>query len=199
MFIPKHFIGQGDAFTFIAANSFGQLIGAVDGALSCTHLPLLPSAELPHTEGGCLIGHVARANPQAKWPDGQPVMCVFTGPHGYVSPSWYEQSGVPTWNYEAAHVQGNLRWEDDAEVAQTILSQLTAFYEAAEASPWLPDYPVSMLRGIRAFRIEITGVEFKQKLSQNRSRADREAVIDAVRVRGNAALADAMSQCLPDA
>lgn len=153
---------------------------------------------LPTENGQRLIGHVAHINPQTELPEGHPVLCVFAGPHGYVSPSWYHRPGVPTWNYEAAHVTGRLHWEDDAARAGEIVEQLTAFYEAAEATPWVPTYPPQMLKAIRAFTVVIERVEFKQKLSQNRAVEERKSVIAAVRAQGNEALAVAMESVLPD-
>lgn len=192
MFIPKHFQGHSDGLAFIAANSFGQLMSHSSQGMGCTHLPMLPT-----DNGQRLIGHVARINPQAELPEGHPVLCVFAGPHGYVSPSWYLRPGVPTWNYEAAHVSGHLHWEDDAERAGEIVEQLTAFYEAAEETPWVPSYPPQMLNAIRAFTVVIERVEFKQKLSQNRSVDERKNVINAVRAQGNEPLAAAMEAVLP--
>src|SRR6187455_2668099 len=82
--------------------SFGMLITQENGAPVGTHIPFL----LDRNGGpnGCLIGHMARANEQWKHADGSTVLAVFSGPHTYISPTWYEAANtVPTWNYVAVH------------------------------------------------------------------------------------------------
>jgi transcriptional regulator len=87
--------------------SFAILTSRGEDGLIASHLPLLLDADAgPH---GQLLGHMARANPQWRDVRGQ-VMAVFSGPHAYVSPSWYEEEGtVPTWNYVAVHAYGTFQ------------------------------------------------------------------------------------------
>jgi hypothetical protein len=89
---------------FIQEYNFAVLISMNDGRCSVSHLPLL----LDKTRGqfGTLIGHMARANSQWKELESAEVTCVFNGPHGYISPSWYANSlNVPTWNYAVVHTR----------------------------------------------------------------------------------------------
>ncbi|UTA47196.1 FMN-binding negative transcriptional regulator [Simiduia sp. 21SJ11W-1] len=190
MFIPSHFKGAGDAMAFISRHSFGQLISAIDGKIACTHLPFLAA------EGGLLTGHLARANPQAQLPEGAQITCVFSGAHGYISPSWYTEPGVPTWNYEAVHLQGRLRWVDDEAQATEILVALSRHYEASLPTPWEPVFNERLVKAIRAFHVEVVDVAFKQKLSQNRTLDDRLRVIETLRNRGDIELAEAMAALL---
>src|SRR5262245_58623650 len=93
---------------FIGQNSFGLLVSQVDGLPFATHLPFL--LERTTGEHGTLVGHMARANPQWREASGQTVLTIFSGPHVYVSPTWYEdEQVVPTWNYAAVHVYGRAR------------------------------------------------------------------------------------------
>ncbi|MDH5411764.1 MAG: FMN-binding negative transcriptional regulator, partial [Alphaproteobacteria bacterium] len=98
MYVPKHFAGEDRAAmdAVIRDNPFGLLVGALDGSPYATHLPFL-------LDGDRLLAHFARANPHWKSIDGKTEMlAVFSGPHAYVSPRWYEaQQAVPTWNYAA--------------------------------------------------------------------------------------------------
>src|SRR5262249_55086886 len=107
MYIPAAFqeTDQARLFECIEQNSFGLLISQVDGQPLATPLPfLLDRAAGPH---GTLLGHVAATNPQWRHAEDQAVLAVFSGPHVYVSPSWYEaDNAVPTWNYVAVHVYG---------------------------------------------------------------------------------------------
>src|ERR1700677_1757380 len=102
MYIPTAFAESDPTklHDFIEQHSFGLLVSQVDGQLFASHLPFL----LERTTGshGCLVGHMARANPQWKQITGQNSLVVFSGPHAYISPTWYEsEQVVPTWNYAA--------------------------------------------------------------------------------------------------
>jgi len=193
VYVPAHFevADQAEAIVFIDKNSFGQLVSMHNGSFYSTHLPLLLDKE-----GWRLSGHMARANPQWRDITGQEVLLVFQGPHAYVSPSWYESPGVPTWNYQAAHVYGVVELFDDAErLAQTVAA-LTEKYESAFTSPWQPEYRDAMLGAIIGLDISISRIECKSKLGQNRSYQDRRNVIAQLRADGFTAMADAMEQSL---
>jgi transcriptional regulator len=182
MYIPAAF-QQSDRqalFDFIEANSFGLLVSQVEGEPFASHLPFL----LDRSSGpnGALIGHLAAANPQWRHADGQNVLAVFSGPHAYVSPSWYEtENVVPTWNYTAVHVYGTFRvTRDDAELAK-ILEAFVAFYESGLPRPWTfdtrTDFARKMMKAVAGFRIEISRIEGKWKLNQNRPQEQRERVV----------------------
>lgn len=126
MYIPTAFeqTDQNKLHEFIEANSFGLLVSTHVGEPFATHLPFLLQRDSgPH---GCLFGHVARANPQWRDLDGQSVLAIFTGPHAYVSPTWYESEDVvPTWNYVAVHAYGTCRVEHDpSELTRIVSSKL---------------------------------------------------------------------------
>lgn len=149
-------------------------------SLHISHVPLMLDRE--RGTRGTLIGHLARANPHSEaLQDGSLATALFHGPHGYVSPTWYQAPGVPTWNYAAVHAHGTVRRIDDAEVKWAIVTRLSAQYETGAATPWNPDANkaqwLKMLDAIVGFEIEITGIEAKFKLSQNRIPQDQENVI----------------------
>jgi transcriptional regulator len=176
----------------IRENSFGTLVTHCGGEMVATHLPLLLEAERgPH---GTIVGHVARANGQWQaFREGAEVLAIFAGPHAYISPSWYAaELSVPTWNYEAIHAYGVPRLIEDAAELRCRLAQMVGTYEAGFREPWslerLPDeFVEKMMRGIVGFEIPITRLEGKRKLSQNRSRADIEGVVAALRGQDDAA------------
>jgi transcriptional regulator len=165
---------------FIDANSFGTLVTCQSGLPRATHLPMRPVTR----DGVCtrLVAHMARANPQ--WQDfaaGSEALAIFTGPHAYVSPAWYVESpAVPTWNYAAVHVYGIPRVIDDHDRIVEMLAEMISHYEAASQRPWdgvIPDeYRDRLIRAIVAFEIEVTRVEGKYKLGQNRGEGDIEGV-----------------------
>jgi transcriptional regulator len=181
MYIPKHF-EETDAARlgrFIAEHGFGLLMSCGDGRPFCSHVPFL-------YEPGRLLCHLARANPQAGQleADGT-VLAVFHGPHAYISPTWYESPGVPTWNYVAVHVYGRASAIREEDQLRALVERMTTHYEANEPKPWKPDFKTSMLSGIVGFEIAVTEIEGKFKLSQNRPQADRANVIGKLCAKRN--------------
>jgi len=172
---------------FIQANAFATLVSRGPDGPWASHLPFVfDEAE----GGGRLRCHMARANEQWRHLEPQPnVLCVFLGPHAYISPSWYAAKiAVPTWNYAAVHVYGTARVEDDAFLRKTIVDT-TAKYESKMPTPWrMPvpeDYIVSMMRAIVGFSVQITRVEAKFKLGLGRSQEDQQGVLAGLEESGH--------------
>lgn len=190
MYIPKHFSNQDLAFAhnLIAENAFGLLmspVGNQEGAPELSHIPMIFIDD--GTKYGCIIGHVAKANPHWKSFDGKtPARAVFSGPHAYISPNWYANEAlVPTWNYAAVHVHGAPQAIHDDVRAEEILRQLIAAFEHDGTGNWsmdqLPDGHLSrQLKGIVAFDMPITHYEIKVKMSQNRGADDVAGVVSAL-------------------
>jgi transcriptional regulator len=168
---------------FIEEHSFGLLVSVHGGVPFATHLPLL--LERDAVPQGSLIGHVARANPQWREIDGQNVLAIFSGPHAYVSPSFYQaENVVPTWNYVAVHVYGRIRVLEDVDSLTEILAKSVKTYEEHRPTPWAlePNTPYfkKMVNAIVGFRIEIERIEGKWKLSQNQPNERQEKVLHAL-------------------
>ena len=195
MYIPKHFevTDRDTVFSFIEANAFGQLVSNVDERFFSTHLPFLVSRDRTK-----LIGHLARENPQHLELEDREVLVTFQGPHGYVSPSWYNGPGVPTWNYQAAHVYGKCTTFQEVEKLGTVVDALAKKYESAFHEPWEPDYNPGMLQSIVGFEVEIRDIQCKYKLSQNRSGEDQTRIIAQLRAAGSSELADTMERITSD-
>jgi transcriptional regulator len=183
-----------DAFTetdpavidaMIVAARLGLLVTHGPDGLRATHLPFLYE---PATR--TLIGHIARANPHSQMAGDGEALVVLSGPDAYVSPRWYRSTAadgrhVPTWNYEAVHLYGRLTWFEDREALRAVVRRLTEAHEAHIVPPWSveeadPGYLERLLGAITGVRLEISRVEAKRKLSQNRSGEDRAAVIAAL-------------------
>ncbi|SRR5579885_1326835 len=160
--------------------SFAILVTQQGGIPIATHLPLL----LDSGRGvyGTLLGHLARANSQWHSFDGeQEALVIFQGPHAYITPSWYEPGpNVPTWNYTAVHAYGKPRIIEDEASLRKILQTSVQTYESGFEQPWTLDLPADLfrakLKGIVGFELEITRLEGKYKLSQNRSLHEQERV-----------------------
>ena len=182
MYLPSHFeeTDRDVLYGVIRGNNFGLLITTVDGAPFVTHLPFL-------VEGDRLVAHMARANPQWRsFEREEPALCVFQGPHAYVSPRWYAGTRlVPTWNYVAVHVYGHPRIVSDPDAVRDQQARLVAAHEARAATPWTMDglpesHLTGQLRAIVTFEVPITRIEGKFKLNQNRTAEDRAGVIAAL-------------------
>jgi transcriptional regulator len=161
-------------------HSFALLISAESG-LEASHLPLLLDRQAGRY--GTLIGHMARANPQWQAASGREVLVIFSGPHAYISPSWYEAPHtVPTWNYIAVHAYGRLERVEEEADSIALLKQTVAAYEAGQPQPWLlpesPEFVAKLAAQIVAFRIPIERLEGKWKLNQNRPIEQQARVIE---------------------
>lgn len=158
-------------YDFIRNNGFGILFSHQGPGPTATHLPFV----LVEEQGGhdMIIGHMARANDQWKYADGQEVLIVFHGPHAYVSPTWYrEEDVVPTWNYAVVHLYGTFEAVQDRTETVDIVSRIVDYYESFEPRAWTTDfdspYNRKMIRGVTAFKVKISRVEGKWKMGQNR-------------------------------
>ncbi len=172
MYIPQHYQNEqlDEVRDFLRKNAFGILVNQHDGRPWATHIPL----ELE--EGGdgndYLVGHMAKANPQWKsFGEARQVLCIFNGPHSYVSSSWYREEEVPTWDYIAVHVYGTLSLLD-ADALYDALDRLVAKYERGSASPIvlseLSRKTLRQMRGVVGFKIRIDEIQAAYKLSQGR-------------------------------
>ncbi|MEI5909646.1 FMN-binding negative transcriptional regulator [Bacillus spongiae] len=179
MYIPKYFqINDQEMMVEIIENySFATLFSQHNREPYATHLPLLLNKE-----ENSLIGHFARSNPQWKEMDNQQVLVTFHGPHCYISPSWYEtDEAVPTWNYMSIHVYGKMEMIQDEKTIYNSFNHLVNKYEHPNSSYNLnkveSSYIEGLSKGIVAFKINITKMEGKAKLSQNHSVERQELVI----------------------
>jgi len=184
MYILKLFeVSETVGREIMLAHSWALLVTTgAEGVPFASHLALLWQDDgSPH---GHLIGHMARANDHWKLFERAPEsMAMFWGPHAYVSPTWYAPGPkVPTWNYVTVHAYGRPEIIDDTKGVLDVLAKLASVYEGTGPEAWTLDrLPAGnaevQIRGIVAFRIPITRIEPKAKLSQNRDLEDRHRVI----------------------
>lgn len=187
MYIPPKYkqTNMNEVREFLHQNAFGILVGTVSGRHWGTHIPLVLREE---PEGTYFFeAHMARANPQ--WKDlreGEEVLCIFQGPHAYISSSWYHDEEVPTWDYIAVHVYGKLTFQEETEVLHS-LERLMEKYEAGSRQPVcmtdLSEATLSQVRGVVGFRIDITEIHAAYKLSQGRPE-DHDQIIQELKSRG---------------
>lgn len=130
----------------------------------------------------CFWGHLARANPHYDcFAKQSKVLLLFQGPHAYVSPTWYDSPGVPTWNYVSVEVEGDVELIGDPEQQSQILEKQLAQFDPELQSNLLAGLPEArkdkMFEMICGFRIDIEQIQAKYKLSQNRPQQDRQSII----------------------
>jgi transcriptional regulator len=208
MYLPAHFAETrlDELHRIVRAHPLGMLVTHSARGLDADHIPF----ELDATRGefGTLTAHVARANPLwTQIPDGTPVMVVFRGVQGYVSPNWYPSKHethqqVPTWNYEVVHAHGVLRIVEDEKFLRGVLGRLTRKHESTEPKPWKMadaprEYMERMLTMIGGIEVEVLRFEGKRKLSQNREARDVDGVVQALQARGDEDLSAAVTAARP--
>ena len=212
MFIPSEFAEQRDSVinAILAQYPLATLVTQSDQGLAANHIPILPDGDLhygdDHICGGRLIGHIARRNQLVDiCQEESAVLVIFQAADGYISPNWYPTKAehhkhVPTWNYQAIHFHGTIRFIHDAKGKGAIVGKLTKFFEdktngkqgwkMAQAPR---DYLAKQIDNITGFEIDLTGYFAKSKLSQNRDKVDFDNVVTNLNQAGNHDLARAMS------
>ena len=175
-----------EVIEFMKANPFAMLCGINEkGFPVASHLPLL----LEERDGRLFLeGHSMKKQGHTDaWYRNPNVLAIFSGPHSYVSASWYtNQQVASTWNYQAVHASGQLRMLDE-EALHAVLTRVTRTFESPD-SPSLverldPGYVQQMMKAIVAFEIEVSSVEHVFKLSQNRDAHSYRNIINHLRGR----------------
>ena len=179
MYSPKYFKLEDEKMIdeIIEQHSFATLISYQNEEPIATHLPLVLDRK-----NGCLYGHFAKPNQQWKTYDNQTFLAIFHGPHSYISSSWYEtETAVPTWNYVTVHVYGQMELMEDSQEIYEVLKDLVVKYEAPDSTYSLEkvdaSYVEQLSKGIVAFKLHITKIEAKAKLSQNHPLERKQRVI----------------------
>jgi transcriptional regulator len=201
MYIPAHFAAsEEEVADLLVSHGAADLVTVTEDGLLATMLPFAYEPSVP-----ALYGHVARNNDQWRKPATGESLAIVRGPDAYVSPAWYESKRehgrvVPTWNYVTAHVYGRLVVHDDPAWVEDVVRRLTAKHEGMKGEPvWSVDdaprpFIEGQLRAIVGLELQITRIEAKSKLSQNRPLADVEGVITGLAARGDERSAAAVKE-----
>ncbi|MCM2351077.1 MAG: FMN-binding negative transcriptional regulator [Bacteriovoracaceae bacterium] len=179
MYIPKYASTNNEELikSFILKHSFGTLISSK--GKNANHYPFLLSEE----DGKIILWtHLARNNPQWQELNSQQCLVIFTGPHRYISPTYYlNELNVPTWSYTAVHASCNSKIISDDNLERELMKKMVSFYENKNGTEWAYDLPEDfhqkLLKAIVWVRLEVFSLEGKFKLSQNREQADYENIL----------------------
>lgn len=205
MYLPAAFAvsSPAEVFETVRRVPFGHLVSAgppTEPRLESSPLPFVVDDDLT-----ILRAHFARGNPHWKHLDGSEALMIVTGPDAYVSPRWYPSKAehgkvVPTWNYEVVHLHGTVEIHDDPAWKRALVTDLTrrlegALSEVDGGEPWeVSDAPAGFvdmqLKAIVGIQLNITAIEAKRKLSQNRSASDREGALEGLGRSGLRGAAD---------
>jgi len=175
----------GQVIAFMHQHPFVMLTGAdANGKPVATQVPLMITAK----EGQMIFrGHIMRQTDHHKaFAQNPQVLAIFTGPHTYVSASWYQdpQQGS-TWNYISVQAQGRLRFMEEAELRE-VLRNTTTHFENDPHSPAayekLPEeYIQRLIKAIVGIEITVTAIDNVFKLSQNRDEASYHHIMDKLK------------------
>ena len=188
LYVPEAFAAP-DPADIVRRYPFALLVTTTSAGIFATSTAMMFESQ---SRSDCLVGHMARANPQAaSLAVGQTALAVFSGPHAYISSSWYEaRPTVPTWNYVVAHVRGTIHPIDDDAGQLEILRLTASRLEADAANPWTleqapPGKVDQLLPRIRSFRLRIVSMQGVTKLAQTQPPSDRLRVIRHLLDRGD--------------
>lgn len=182
MYIPKYFAEEDEEkiLAFMREYNFAALVTAENDHPTATHLPFIIEKRADKI---ILSAHLAKANLHWKQFDRE-ILVIFQEPHAYISPLLYgEKNNVPTWNYVAVHAYGKA---EIFETAEENLNFLAKMVEAFDPNYFQTDwremteaYKIKLAAGVVAFEIEVTDLQAKKKLNQNKPGKTAENVVKA--------------------
>ena len=167
---------------------FGMLVVAAEAAPLISHVPFLLSAD-----GASAEFHLVRSNPIVRVLRDGPVEArlAIQGPHSYISPDWYGvDDQVPTWNYVAVHLTGEVTLTDENGMRDLLDRQSAAHESRLSPKPAWTTSKMSagvmerMMRQIVPACLHVEGIDGTWKFSQNKADAARLRAADHVDAYG---------------
>lgn len=192
---------QNKVMEFIHHHPFAFIAGCDENAKPvATQIPVF----IEEREGKLyLTGHMMRNTDHHKaFEKNGAVLCVFTGPHTYVSATWYKDPHqASTWNYMSVHVKGKLSFLDEQGLVE-VLRKTSLHFEGNNPASTTAydnlshDYTSRLIKAIVAFEVEVNEIENVFKLSQNRDKESYQAIIEKLSSQGHeaSAVAEEMKQ-----
>lgn len=182
MYIPAYSsMTDAESWALMRGYPFALLVTAPDGVPFATSVPFTVIKE-----SRTLLTHVSIANPQ--WRHLKPdleVLVIFQAEHAFVSSRWYESAPqVPTWNYATVHAYAKPRILEPEELHAQLEGLMRAHGHASDMTALPENYLERMKNGIVGIGLEVTRLEGKQKLSQNRTPADQRGAVAQLETGG---------------
>ena len=181
MYIPKFFLEEDEQkiLDFMREFNFATLVTAENDVPTATHLPFIIEKR---GDKIILLAHLAKTN--THWKQFcKEILVIFQEPHAYISPLLYgDAPNVPTWNYVAVHAYGCAKIYDEQENLALLEKQVAAFDDKYFQTDWQSisaGYKTNLAKGVVAFEIEVTDLQAKKKLNQNKPGRAAANVIEA--------------------
>ena len=155
----------------IRENPWATIVSHTSNGLVASHYPVVLEED---AEGISIVSHVGRPDEQLHELGQHEIIVIIQGPHGYISPGWYEDGKqfIPTWNHVTAHLYGTPEILDEAENFR-VLDDLTDHFEKRMPNPLSLDIDETMARrvakGTVGLRLRVTRFDARAKLSQNKT------------------------------
>jgi transcriptional regulator len=138
-----------------------------------------------------LRGHIMKNTDHHKaFLHNQNVLVVFTGHHTYVSGTWYSNPyTASTWNYMSVHVNGIIRFLDNAALEDVLRKTTLHFENYNQRSTTIFDnlpleFKQKVMHAIVAFEIEVIEIDNVFKLSQDRDSEGYHNIIENLKQQG---------------
>ena len=204
MYIPRHFKPSDElSHEFLSQIESGHLVTNTDKGLISTLLPLIFDKEK-----NTFFGHIAKINEQSTLPTTQEALIISVINETYISPTWYASKEehhkvVPTWNYMLVHAYGLVKFHNDSEWILNQVTQLTHRFESQMTKPWRveqapADYLQGQLKAITGVEVNLTRIEVSFKMSQNKTKADLNGVVQGLGKFGNKKVAQVINNLRPE-
>jgi len=207
MYVPKHFkeVRKDEIIRIINNFPLATIVVNTKNGLLGNHLPLLVNKS--SSEKIELIGHIAKANSlYREAPDNHDALVIFRSEDAYISPNWYpsrkkNREHVPTWNYQAVHLHGNISFSKEKKFLLKTVEQLTKVFEETSNNEYdwninsiSSKFMTAMLDEIIGIKIVVSKQVAKSKLSQNREKEDINNVYKELKNEGFEFLANSMKK-----
>lgn len=140
MTVPAdRFAPQGDeqVLRLVLEHPLAWVVSMDDGGFRAAPLPLRP-----RTSAGARIealeGHMSRANPLHAAFEREPrALVLFSGPQGYISPSWVSnRTWAPTWNYAVVQFRVTIAFDETPARLDAHLHDLVQAMERSRPGAW---------------------------------------------------------------
>jgi transcriptional regulator len=191
----------------IRENPWATIVSSTDKGIVASHYPVILEENVASDNNGdagtgiSIVSHVGRPDERAHELGQHEVLVIIQGPHGYISPGWYENTEfIPTWNHVTAHLYGTPEILSDDENFE-VLGNLVDHFEKPLPDPVSLEIDENIARhvatGTVGIRVRISRFDARLKLSQNKSPAVVGHIIEALEAQGpysSQPLADEMSR-----
>lgn len=155
---------------FISNFPLALIISQQHGQWLCSQIPVFFD-----DSDNRLFAHVDARNSQFSGPSLFQSQLIFMGPNLYIPPEAYSSRQLPTWNYLAVHASATISVINDAVQNLDILRKSALRLSSAPSSFRVQDGDTRVghwIGEIRGLRIEISEIEGRFKLSQDKSPED---------------------------